>query len=215
MSRVRFDPGLRFGIDLARIAPRGSDRRTDDDADGAGLLRSVRGAASSSRHRAPPARSAARSRDASSAPLTPYLRVSPGGMRVPSGKITIHSPSASRALPCSITLAHRGRAGAAIDRDRAQLADAPADERDPGQLALEHPDLRRQQQRLRHRLPARGMLDQRDVIAGRQLLASLDPIVEPAGPAQHRAGSPAPRPAPAAKRPRNGRNRQAMTKKIA
>ena len=33
----------------------------------------------------------------------PYLRVSPGGMRVPSGKMTIHSPSASRALPCSST----------------------------------------------------------------------------------------------------------------
>ncbi len=40
---------------------------------------------------------------ASNAPLTPYLRFSPTGTRVPSGKITTHNPSASRSLPCSIT----------------------------------------------------------------------------------------------------------------
>jgi len=40
---------------------------------------------------------------ASSAPPTPNLRVSPAITRVPSGKIMIHRPAASRALPCSIT----------------------------------------------------------------------------------------------------------------
>ena len=40
---------------------------------------------------------------ASNVPLTPYRRVCPGSIRVPSGKIMIQSPSAMRCLPCSTT----------------------------------------------------------------------------------------------------------------
>ena len=40
---------------------------------------------------------------ASSAPLTPNFRVAPATTRVPSGKMMIHRPSPSRALPCSMT----------------------------------------------------------------------------------------------------------------
>ena len=205
MSRVRLDPCLRLGVDFTRIATGGGDRRADDDADGAGLLhqpaaRPVVAGIVRHRHDQPPVSAA------SSAPLTPYLRVSPGGMRVPSGKITTHSPSASRALPCSITL--RTAVGPA-PRSTAiarSWRDAPADERDPGQLALEHPDLRRQQHRLRDGLPARGMLHQRDVIAGGQPLARPRRDSRAGRSSAAPRGSPAPRPAPA----RSGRGTAAQ-----
>jgi hypothetical protein len=93
-------------------------------------------------------------------------------------------PVGETALALLDHLAHRRAAGTAVDGDGAQQPDAPADERDPRELALKHPGLRRQDHRLRERLPARGMLHQRHVAAGGQVLASDDDVVQPADDAQ-------------------------------
>ena len=55
--------------------------------------------------------------------------------------------------------------GAAIDRDALHQPGRPADQRDPEDLALEHPGLRREHDHLRHRFPGGGVLPHRDVRA--------------------------------------------------
>src|ERR1700719_3595604 len=65
-----------------------------------------------------------------------------------------------------------------------QLADAPADEGDPGELALQHPHLSWEYHRHGDRFPGRGMLPQGHVIVGGQVLAPLNSVVEAASPLQ-------------------------------
>ena len=65
--------------------------------------------------------------------------------------------------------------GAAIDGDALQHPARPADQRDPEDLALEYPGLRREHDHLRHRFPGGGVLPHRDVRAlARDVLAALD-----------------------------------------
>ena len=52
-------------------------------------------------------------------------------------------------------LIHGGGACAAIDRDRFQAMHSPAQQRDPHELPLQHPGLRRKDAGLRDRLPGR------------------------------------------------------------
>ena len=52
-------------------------------------------------------------------------------------------------------LAQRARPGAAIDRDRRQHGEPPSEERYPEQLALQDPDMRRQDHLEGQRLPQR------------------------------------------------------------
>ena len=142
----------------------------------AGLLHPAASRPVSSRRCARPERSCSPRCDASRAPLTPYLRVSPTATRVPSGKIRIHSPSREPLLALLDDLRHCGRARLAIDRDRLEAVHRPADQRDPHQLALQHPGLRRKDARLRDRFPCRRVLPHRDVRAGRNVLATFDRV---------------------------------------
>jgi len=81
-------------------------------------------------------------------------------------------------------LLDRVMAGAAVDGDRLHQARRPADERDPQDLALEDPRLRREDHHLRDRFPRRGVLPQRQVRAGRDVLEALDRVAEAADPAR-------------------------------
>src|ERR1700693_5924219 len=185
MPRVGFDPGLRLGIDVARVAAGGGDRRADHDADRSGLLDQsaarpeITGVVCDRYDQSPGLGCQQRAADAVLAGLA-------GRHACALGKD--HDPFAfgEPGLALLEHAAYRGGAAATIDGDGAQQLDAPAHERYPDQLTLEHPDMGRQQQRLRHGLPARRVLDVGDVIAGRQMLAALDAIIEPAGPAQYR-----------------------------
>ena len=82
-----------------------------------------------------------------------------------------------------------------IDGDRPQHLQSPADERDPQQLALEHPHLRREDHEWRDRFPGRGVIAHDDVIALRNALAPLhrefqaaEPIEQPKQNARPGAG---------------------------
>ena len=171
---LMLDPGAHFLVELARVATGCFDRRPDHDANDARLLhpaaarpvvtRVVRDRARSC---SPRARRAARRSLRTCASRRRRRECLPGR----SGSTC---PSRSRCVPCSITCVHRRGAGLAIDRDRLQAAHGPADQRDPHQLALQHPRLRRKDRGLRDRFPRGRMLPHRDVRAGRDVLAALD-----------------------------------------
>ncbi len=77
-------------------------------------------------------------------------------------------------------------AARAVDGDRAHQREAPAEERDPQELALEHMHLRRKDQLERQRLPRRLVLGENHRRARRQVLAPFDAPAD----AEQRGGEP-------------------------
>src|SRR5271156_4450960 len=114
---------------------------------------------------------------ASSAPLTPYLRFSPTGTRVPSGKITTPNPCPEPLLPLVDHLIHRSVPRAAIDRDRVQPLQAPPHEGYPQELMLEYPHMGREYREQCDGLPGGGVFAHHDVIAVRNALAAFHAVL--------------------------------------
>ena len=83
-------------------------------------------------------------------------------------------------------LPERLHAGAALDGDGAHHGQAPAEERHPQELALDHPDLRRQEDLKRERLPGRLVLGEDDAGLSGEVLQSAHFVVD----AAERAGQP-------------------------
>ena len=101
-------------------------------------------------------------------------------MRVPSGNITTQSPFGKPLATLLDHLVDGVVTGAAIDGNGMQQPDAPADEGQPQQLALQDPDLAREDHADGQGLPGRGVLPQRDVVVGGNVLPTLDGVVQAA-----------------------------------
>src|SRR5579875_37980 len=180
---LRLDPALRLLVDLARLAPGALDRRADHDSDETRPL-----------PQAPPRpepTGVVRDGDDLPAGLDREQRAAYAVPARLAGRHTRalredHDPIAfgEPLLALLNHLIHCGAAGAAVDGDCMQEADAPADDRYPGELALQHPDLAREDDVHRDRLPGGGVLPQRDVVAGRDVLAALDRVLESARPGE-------------------------------
>ncbi len=89
-----------------------------------------------------------------------------------------------RSLPCASTWLTGARAGLAVDGDAARQHAAPADERDPQDLALHDPDQRLEQDHDRVGFPRRRVLHEDHVGARGQVLAAFDGVAQSAEHAQ-------------------------------
>src|SRR5690606_31141910 len=79
----------------------------------------------------------------------------------------------------------------AVDRNRPQQREAPAEERNPQQFPLQYPDLNRKYFLEHERFPRRLMLAENDGVALRNVFPALDLIIEAATdlePPQRHAG---------------------------